>query len=63
MLSHAILETDFIIAVGPFVSAPWVGLIPSESGVQALRPFGVAPVICPKGVLFEIESVPWLNIE
>ena len=47
-----------MMAVGPRKSAPWVGLMPSESGVQALRPFALAPVISPNGVLFEIERVP-----
>ena len=44
MLSLAILETDLMMAVGPLKSAPWVGLMPSESGVQARRPFADAPV-------------------
>ena len=45
MLSLLILETDLMMAVGPLWSAPWVGLMPSESGVQALRPLAEAPVI------------------
>ena len=52
-----------IIAVGPLTSDPWDGLMPSESGFQARRPLAEAPVIMPKGVLLEIESVPWLRVE
>ena len=37
-------RADLIIAVGPLVSAPWVGEMPSETGSPAFRPFGSAPV-------------------
>ena len=33
MLSQAILETLLMMAVGPLRSAPWEGLMPSESGM------------------------------
>ena len=63
MVSTFILLTDLMIAVGPCLSAPWVGLIPSESGIHARRPFGVALVSSPIGVLLEIDRVPWLRVE
>ncbi|CRH94618.1 Uncharacterised protein [Chlamydia trachomatis] len=63
MFSFAILDTDLIMAVGPLTSIPWSGEIPSDNGFQARRPEADAPVICPKGVLFEIDKVPWLNTE
>ena len=58
IFSLAILDTDLIIAVGPFVSIPWSGEIPSDKGIHARRPEADAPVICPSGVLFEIDKVP-----
>ncbi|MNE64562.1 hypothetical protein D3C80_1599800 [compost metagenome] len=63
MVSTFILLTDLMMAVGPCLSAPCVGLIPSESGIQAKRPFGVAAVSSPIGVLLEIDRVPWLSVE
>ena len=47
----------------PLLVRPWVGLMPSESGIQARRPFGVALVSSPMGVLLEMERVPWLRVE
>ena len=44
----SILATDLSTAVGPLRSAPWTGEMPSESGVPAWRPSGVAPVTEPK---------------
>ena len=39
---------EFSTAVGPLRSAPCTGETPSESGVLALRPSGVAPMTEPK---------------
>jgi hypothetical protein len=35
-------------AVVPRRSVPWTGEIPSDTGVEALRPSGVAPTFDPK---------------
>jgi hypothetical protein len=58
MASLDSLDTDLMMAVGPLWLAPWLGLMPSERGVQALRPLAEAPVISSKGVLLEMERVP-----
>ena len=57
------LLTDLMMAVGPNLSAPCVGLIPSDRGAQASLPFADAPVISPIGVLLEMERVPWEKCE
>ena len=44
----SIFAADLMTAVGPRRSAPCTGEMPSESGSQALRPSGVAPVTEPK---------------
>ena len=43
------LATDNNAAVGPFLSLPWEGDIPSDKGSPAFLPFGVAPTIRPNG--------------
>ena len=52
------LETLLKTAVGPFLSAAWLGEHPSANGSPALRPSGVASVPAPCGTLAEIELVP-----
>ena len=44
----SIFEAERTTPVGPLVSAPWTGEIPSERGWPLLRPSGVAPVTRPK---------------
>ena len=51
-------ETDLSTAVGPLVSAPWLGEQPSARGSPAWRPSGVAAVEAPWGTFAEIEDVP-----
>ena len=47
-LTWSILPSDLTTAVGPWRSAPWLGLVPSDSGIPLKRPFGVAASFCPK---------------
>jgi len=44
----SILLADFITEVGPLTSIPCTGEIPSDKGVNAFLPSGVAPVTFPK---------------
>lgn len=50
-------DTDFTVAVGPFVSVPRMGDCPSDSDVPFFRPSGSEPVSSPKGVLEETVVV------
>ena len=52
------LETLLKTAVGPFLSAAWLGEQPSAKGSPARRPSGVARVPAPWGTFAEIELVP-----
>jgi hypothetical protein len=52
------LETDLKTAVGPRISVPEVGELPSASGVKAFLPSGVAGTTDPEGTFDEILEVP-----
>ena len=51
-------DTDLKTAVGPSMSVPEVGELPSASGVKAFLPSGVAGTTEPEGTLEEILEVP-----
>ena len=44
----SILAAERITAVGPWMSAPCTGEMPSDRGTPALRPSGSAPMTEPK---------------
>ena len=52
------LETDLNTAVGPRISVPDAGELPSATGVNAFLPSGVAGTTEPLGTLAEILEVP-----
>ena len=51
-------DTDLKTAVGPRVSVPEVGELPSARGVKAFRPSGVAGTTDPDGTFEDILDVP-----
>mgnify|MGYP000344592020 CR=1 FL=1 len=51
-------ETDLKTAVGPSMSVPDDGELPSATGVNAFLPSGVAGTTAPLGTLAEILDVP-----
>lgn len=59
MVSTFILLMDLMMAVGPCLSAPCVGLIPSDNGFSMLNGrLVLLRLIHPVGVLLEIDNVP-----
>jgi len=45
----SIFSAELMTAVGPFMSVPTIGeMAPSANGVNAFRPSGSAPPICPR---------------
>ncbi len=57
VLMWSILAADANTAVGPRLSAPCTGEIPSERGMPARRPSGVAPHTEPKYTWHVVGSI------
>ena len=54
----SIFATELRVAVGPLVSLPAAGPIPSAIGVPASLPSGVAPVCAPSGTFADTGYKP-----